>query len=168
MTDTATSNPGLVTALQERTGLCRRRLALKLGVSAPYLALVEAGAVKNPKKFLTASNAIGPNYVRPETAMTPRLQDYLDAINALYKESGRCKLMDIAERVDVQKHTVHSTLTRLIDLGLVKKINYGSNLVFYEPAWAPDQGTIQRLISALKDNEASLPPAVLEFKEVWQ
>lgn len=43
-----------VTDLQRRLCLNRRQLAVKLSLSLPYLAEVDAGIVKDPRKFNAA------------------------------------------------------------------------------------------------------------------
>lgn len=102
------------------------------------------------------------------TRLTPRLRLYLDAINDLHAESGRCKLIDVAHRLGVHKGTVHTAVRRLVSLNLIRANYYGNNMAFYEPAAAPESKSVRRLLAAIRINESSMPAALMEFKEVWQ
>lgn len=60
--------PNPVMWLQRRLGLNRRQLAARLGLSVPYLGDVDAGVVKDPRKFNAAVAALNLDLVEEGNA----------------------------------------------------------------------------------------------------
>ena len=52
-------------------------------------------------------------------------EDYVEAIETIHEQTGRCRVCDLAEQMQVSHVTVTRILTRLEGEGLVTRIPYG-------------------------------------------
>ena len=57
--------------------------------------------------------------------MTQSLEDYLEVISLLIRDTGAARVKDIAEAMKVSKPSVHTALHELSDRGLILHEHYG-------------------------------------------
>lgn len=100
--------------------------------------------------------------------MTPRLQEYLDAIRGLYDRQGRCPMRDIGAAVGVTSSaTINDAIQRLVAMGHLRRVMRGS-ISYYEPTES-DEGTREDLYSELRRLETAetLPASLAKFRTLW-
>ncbi len=60
-----------------------------------------------------------------EKTLTANMEDYLEAIGTLAKESGVARVKEISEALKVTTPSVHAALHLLVDKGLIEHEHYG-------------------------------------------
>lgn len=113
---------------------------------------------------LVSATSTTPHGIR----MTPRLQDYLQAVNELFVERGACTIRAIEERCHVSSSsTVHDALRRLVAMGHVRRVPKGK-LYSYEPTSAPNKEAVAALIKSLREHDGTVMPSwLLEHRKAW-
>ncbi|MDQ7773818.1 MAG: metal-dependent transcriptional regulator [Elusimicrobiales bacterium] len=81
--------------------------------------------------------------------ISPKMQDYLEAVTALAASSGGARVADIARRLGVRMPTVNSALRVLREAGLVAQARYGA--VFPTPRGRREGRGIERSHHGLKE-----------------
>ena len=60
-----------------------------------------------------------------EKGLSANMEDYLEAIGALTKDSGVARVKEISEALKVKTPSVHAALHLLVDKGLIEHEHYG-------------------------------------------
>lgn len=81
--------------------------------------------------------------------ISPKMQDYLEAVTALSSASAGARVADIARRLGVRMPTVNSALRVLREAGLVTQARYGA--VFPTPRGLKEGRGIERSHLGLRD-----------------
>ena len=61
----------------------------------------------------------------PEKGLSANMEDYLEAIGALTKDSGVARVKEISQALKVKTPSVHAALHLLVDKGLIEHEHYG-------------------------------------------
>lgn len=101
--------------------------------------------------------------------MTPRLQEYLNAIQSLYERQGRCPMRDIGAAVGVNSSsTINDAIQRLVAMGHLRRVMRGS-ISYYEPM-ETREGKMEDLLAELQrlDDDSTLPACLAPFRVLWE
>lgn len=82
-------------------------------------------------------------------SISPKMQDYLEAVTTLAAARGGARVADIARRLGVRMPTVHSALRVLRGAGLVTQARYGA--VFPTPRGLREGRGIERSHHGLRE-----------------